>query len=669
MHQSSETLGPGASPRLPGTDNDTPQAYRPALDGIRAIGVLSVVAYHLQMPWMRGGFLGVDLFFVLSGYLITGLLVAEHAASGRISLPRFWTRRARRLFPALLLMIVAVALGVRMLRPVTEWSAKLADLVWTLLYGANWHQIAMSQDYFAHFGSASPLRHMWSIAIEEQFYVVWPPIVAAMLTARARRWFLPAIVVAMAASAAVMIGVYDPASPTRAYAGTDTRAQALLAGAALAVMMHLRLTRASLAARAGVWMGVPCAAGLGLALIALSDASPLYYRGGALAVAIAAAVVILSVEKSPRGMMARALSWRPLAWVGRISYGLYLWHWPAILFTPTLLVMLFGGRGLAIVEHRAGLDAIVVAVTLLCTVVSYYFVEQPIRHGVRAKAMTPPNVALVTLSAACVVFLAVNVVLDVPANLLMQVKRADITCTAPVCDVVDGGPGRPVIALLGDSVARSLQPAFAHVAREHAWTFLSGAHDGCGVVQRWVALGHWKFCYDLVPGVRRAILSRKPDVIVMSDNWLSVDSFDDAGTRLVRDSPAHVADLERRMGPLVEELTSTGALLVLMHLTTEARGIECDDAAFAATPQCQAYPSGPRFSQYNAMLDRVAQRYPGRVRVIDLSDVLCPGNQCTSKVDGIIVRLDALHFSAEGARWMAPHLERKLAEAGVRFDL
>ena len=198
--------------------------------------------------------------------------MAEHAASGRISLAQFWTRRARRLLPALLLLIVVVAAAVQALRPIPQWPARSADLFWTLLYGANWHQIVTSQDYFAAYTGVSPLRHMWSIAIEEQFYLV----LAADRGDRLRAG--PAWAVAWhhrgaAASALAMFFLYHPANPTRAYVGTDARAQELFVGAALAVIMQGRLARGAGTGltRTDFFVTGLCASGLMLALIAVPD--------------------------------------------------------------------------------------------------------------------------------------------------------------------------------------------------------------------------------------------------------------------------------------------------------------------------------------------------------------------------------------------------------------
>src|SRR2546429_6663696 len=213
--------------------------YQPALDGLRAFAVLSVFAYHLDAGWARGGFLGVDTFFVLSGFLITSLLVGEWARHGGISFAGFWARRARRLLPALLLVLLAVAAFAVLEAPADQLDGLRGDGLATLFYGANWRFIASGQSYFNLFTEASPLRHMWSLAIEEQFYLVWPLITFVCLRlARGRHWLLGLVCGAGAgASVATMAVLYDPSDPSRAYYGTDSRAHLLLIGAGLALIL------------------------------------------------------------------------------------------------------------------------------------------------------------------------------------------------------------------------------------------------------------------------------------------------------------------------------------------------------------------------------------------------------------------------------------------------
>lgn len=662
-----------SSPPAPGQSTRAPDGYRPALDGIRAIAVLSVLLYHLGAPWLRGGFLGVDIFFVLSGYLITGLLVAEHAATGRISLPRFLARRARRLLPALLILLLAVAVGVRTLRPVTEWIPRGEDLRWALYYGANWHQIATSQDYFARWISVSPLRHLWSIAIEEQFYIVWPTLMILGLAARARRWLLPAIVTGAIASAAAMLWLYDPASPTRAYVGTDTRVQELLIGAAFAVAMHRHRAAMTVVTRARAAVAALGFFGVLVALVALPDSSPLYYRGGALVVSLAVAGTIWLVEVMPRGVLGRVLGQGVLAWIGKISYGLYLWHWPIILFVPTLLVWVYGGRGMAMTQQPVLRLGLTVALTLIFTVVSYYAIERPIRHGSLGRGLTPAAVAMASAGAISVVAIAMSVQLAVPPDLLEQVTQPTMGCPArqPSCVVVQSGPGRPVIALMGDSVARSMISAYAVIAKKHLWTLVVAAQDGCSIIPRKIQAGN-PGCDELTVRSQKVILDYKPALIVMTDYWLPAASYDQAGNLLTRSTPAHVAEMERLVNGWAEQMTATGSRLVLMRLTAESPTLDmgpCLQPQNANLPGCQIPAIQTRFEPYNAMLVRVASRHPDRVSTVDLTDKLCPGSRCGAFLDGILIRYDGLHYSQAGNNWIAPYLEHKLTEAGVVFTL
>lgn len=221
------------------------QRYMPGLDGLRAIAVLAVIAYHLELGWARGGLLGVAVFFTLSGYLITDLLLGQRESSGRLRLANFWIRRARRLLPAVFLMLAVVVAWVTLVDP-----SRMADLRWevaaAILYVSNWWNIFENASYFAQYGPPSPLKHLWSLAIEEQFYLLWPWLLLLGLRCVRGRYLLAGLTLAAAAlSAALMWGLYQPGSdPTRVYEGTDTRAFGLLIGAALAMVWPSRHLRA-----------------------------------------------------------------------------------------------------------------------------------------------------------------------------------------------------------------------------------------------------------------------------------------------------------------------------------------------------------------------------------------------------------------------------------------
>ena len=342
-------------------------AYRPGLDGLRAIAVASVFLYHSRIDWLPGGFLGVDLFFVLSGYLITSLLLVEWEARNQIDLRRFWMRRARRLLPAL----VVVVLGSLILASIfarQDLARTRSDVVSSLLYYANWHQIIANHSYFNLMGNPSLLQHTWSLGVEEQFYIVWPLLLVPGLVLVGRKR-LPMIVIAgIAASAALMWILYtNPSNPSRVYYGTDTRAFLLLMGILLALVWPRIEGLGRRALPVLELLGIAALVGSVLLFLQMHDFNPTLYQGGDLAAAFCFTVLIAAVAH-PRLGIGQALGVAPLRWIGERSYGIYLWHWPIILLVAGVNARPSPG----VVVGEA---AIVVAAAAL----SYRYVEQPIR--------------------------------------------------------------------------------------------------------------------------------------------------------------------------------------------------------------------------------------------------------------------------------------------------
>ena len=264
-------------------------AYQPALDGLRAIAVLAVIVYHLDYEWMSGGFLGVDTFFVLSGYLITSLLLVEYTSTGTVSLRDFWVRRAKRLLPAALLLLAAVAVYGWLVAPTDRLGTIRGDALATLAYVANWRFILDDASYFELWSEASPLRHMWSLAIEEQFYVLWPLVVLGLLRAgRGRTTVLAVSCLLGAAGSVVLMAVLADVDRSRAYFGTDTRAHTiLLVGALLAVDAAtgapVRSPDPAPDALYGSGVGAAAVMVVGAGFVAVSDTGDLaFYRGGSL---------------------------------------------------------------------------------------------------------------------------------------------------------------------------------------------------------------------------------------------------------------------------------------------------------------------------------------------------------------------------------------------------
>ncbi|HEV2244376.1 MAG TPA: acyltransferase, partial [Streptosporangiaceae bacterium] len=363
------------------------QRYMPGLDGVRALAVLAVIAYHEQLGWAPGGLLGVGVFFTLSGYLITDLLLGQWSARGRLQLADFWMRRARRLLPALFVMLAVVTAWVT-LADRARLSGLRGAVAAAATYSSNWYLIIQNQSYFARFAPPAPLDHLWSLAVEEQFYLAWPwLLLLGVLCLRAwgrtgrgmpgRRtgtvgWLAVPTLVLAAASGVATIALYHPGlDPTRVYEGTDTRALGLLIGAALAMAWPSR--RPAPSARA-VRVLVDVGGVAGLAVIALliwrtGQYSPFIYRGGLIALSVATAAV-LAAAACPGTWNGRVLGWGPLRWLGVRSYGIYLWHYPIIVLTSP-----------ANSTENLTRAALQTAATIAVAALSWRFVEEPIRHG------------------------------------------------------------------------------------------------------------------------------------------------------------------------------------------------------------------------------------------------------------------------------------------------
>ncbi len=348
--------------------------YLPGLDGLRAVAVTAVLLYHAGLASLPGGFLGVEVFFVISGYLITTLLLAEWHARGRLSFTGFWLRRARRLLPALYVSLAAT-LVIALLAVPQEVASLRGDAAAAMIYVTNWYLIFSHKPYFVAMGRPSLLGHLWSLAVEEQFYLLWPLTFAGGMRILRRRGMPAALLAGAVASATLMAALYRPGSdPSRIYYGTDTRAAGLLLGAALAFLWAPGSQVARLG-RAGPPLldaaGLASLAVLAWAFARLDEFQPALYRGGFALVALATAVAIAAVV-GRRSRLGQALGLRPLVWVGLRSYSIYLWHWPVFALTRPQLDLPIAGLPLL---------ALRLAVTTILAELSYRHVETPIRRG------------------------------------------------------------------------------------------------------------------------------------------------------------------------------------------------------------------------------------------------------------------------------------------------
>ena len=644
-----------------------------ALDGVRAVGLLLIVGFHFGAPGMSGGFVGVDAFYVLSGYLITGLLLGEWARSARIGLGAFWLRRARRLLPALAVVLVVVTLVIRFTTPAGLYpDLRMADLS-ALFYFSNWWQIASSGNYFVATGAVSPLTHTWSLAVEEQFYLIWPLVVLAVLhTARrlgrrrgrpgpatgqatgqaaeptgGRRadrgveLLLAVSVVGVVASAVEMAWLYHPgADITRLYFGTDTHAQSILVGAVLACTLTLVQRRrgnvgmapgahATGARVALTVLGLAGLAGTVVLTTTLDGTSAVAYRGGFLCSALSAAALITGAVCVTGGPIARVLSVRPLVWMGTVSYGAYLWHFPVFIELDSARTGL-GGAGLLTVRVLA---------TFTLAGLSYYLVERPVMEGTFWRTLTAAAPAAMALGATVAVVVAATVV-PASADAAVHPFRSNGTVDPP-----------RQLVVLGDSTALTLGYALAATAPGGTTVVNAGLY-GCGL-----AIASW--ASDSPPAQQLSMFPGCNESTPASGQWPAHDAMAVRDTRpgdivLFVAGTWEVQDLEqeghwRNLTQASFRDYELGQLRRLVRIGS-ARGARVDLATMPAMGAAEASPEAARANSperrrlYDQLLRTTAAEFPGRVSIVDYGAVLSPHGVYQQYVDGVEVRsLDGIH--------------------------
>jgi len=460
--------------------------YEPALDGLRGLAVIGVLLFHGQFAWAEGGFLGVSTFFTLSGFLITTLLVTEHQARGTVSLRTFWTRRFRRLMPA----SVAVLAGISVLfglfvADASQLNDLRGDVLSALFYVANWHFIVSDQSYTDLFTQPSPVQHFWSLAIEEQFYVVFPLLVFGVLrVAKGSRAVLGAVLAALTVgSVALMLAQYEPGlATTQVYYSTFTRAAELLIGAILALVLFgrgpLRRPGAVLLAAAA---GVLALGATVWCWINVGQQDSWLYQGGLTVYALFSAALILAAVQVT-GPVQTIFSRAPIVALGKISYGVYLYHWPIFLWlTP----------------ERTGLSlwplfVLRVAVTLFLSVLSYWYIEQPVRQRImlvsrRSWLVAPAAVAVVALAAVMVTIDPPEVPNTDFAQAIEAPETSPAVLAAQAAAVEDAVPAAATTApsvnrvlLVGDSVMGQAYPFFSDRFAERGITTGYAGGPGTG---------------------------------------------------------------------------------------------------------------------------------------------------------------------------------------------
>ncbi|PEY96823.1 acetyltransferase [Bacillus cereus] len=379
--------------------------YMVGLDSLRGLAILGVILYHINFNWMPGGFLGVTVFFVLSGYLITDILAMEWKRNKRIDLKKFWLSRARRLLPAMFVMLVITLAWITIFHS-SLLEKMCGDSLAALFYVSNWWYIYHKLSYFDNFNQLSPLNHFWSLAVEEQFYVVWPFIISlGLYHIKKQSRMILLICLGAVASALAMAILYEPGTdPSRIYYGTDTRAFSLLIGAALALLWPSNRLANKIIPKARLILDV--VGGTALIIILLmfwktNQYDPFLYNGGMVLLSIATALLVANLAH-PASRIAQFLRFRPLRWMGIRSYGIYLWHYPIL----TLTTPKVNAGDFSLI--RAILQFLLI---IMIAQISWKYIEKPIRQGalrnIEFKNLRIQNVALgVKLALICAVFVS-----------------------------------------------------------------------------------------------------------------------------------------------------------------------------------------------------------------------------------------------------------------------
>lgn len=645
----------------------------PALDGLRAIAVALVLVGHGGIPGVSGGFIGVDVFFVLSGFLITSLLLDELGRTGRIDQTGFWIRRVRRLLPALVLMVLTVA-AARGLLPEQALTGLRNDAIAAFLWIANWRFVAQKTDYFTQGAPPSPLQHTWSLGVEEQYYFVWPLLliaVALALAARARRrrsWatvgdvrfvaFLVAALGALASAAAAIVLVSD-GTRDRVYFGADTRAQALLIGSAAAALLVRDwpslnrgwcLIRTRWGRRVARILPVFGLAGLAAATHYATGSAGEFRRGLLVGVAVAAVLVVAPVALEQRGLVARLLAVRPLVWLGTISYGVYLWHWPIFL---ALNGERTGWSGLPLFAARCG-------ATVALAAASWWLLEQPIRRW------RPARVPLLPLAAATVASAAAITLFVVPVGTGPGLREvglppgvsavAAVTPSLPATRPGPRDPNRPfTVSVFGDSIGWTWMH---YLPPTPGFAFLDHTVIGCSLVRgtpyRYLGqtLEQRSECDGWPIRWSTQVSQDQPDVaLLIIGRWETVDRVNEGQWTHIGD-PTFDAYLNGELERALNIVSANGVRVVVASVPYSRGGEK---------PDGRLYPEDQpdRVNLWNTMLRKTVGHHPN-VQILDLNKKLCPDGVYTAKVDGIKVRSDGVHLTPEGVKWLTPWLEESL---------
>ncbi len=694
----------------------------------------AVLLYHGGVTWAKGGFLGVEVFFVLSGFLITSLLLAEWGRSAAISLGAFWARRARRLLPALFCLVAVIGLYYAAAGSSKAIPGLKGDGLSALIYYSNWHQIAAGSSYFATTGPVSPLEHTWSLAIEEQFYLVWPIVLGGVLwlasrgVPRPERGRRPLVVLFGVTVVGVVASAVDTAllfnggrNLDRVYYGTDTRAASLLIGASLAIGMAIwrarsvgtepgrdrlpapevarerlpglevgaeRLPAPSSSRGRVVGAGALFAlAGVlaGIALIGGSDAW--LYPYGLLVLDGAVILLIVAAVAFPASLAARALAVRPLRAVGKISYGLYLWHFPLFLWLSADAI---GVSGTELLLVR-------LAVTLAVSTASYFLIEQPIRQRRRPTWVVRALAPLAAGGAVAALLLASaadQLPVGIPAAATLpqppaQLRGHDPSCTVTLKDTPTVGVA-PVPAgketkfvynalgyhqltwsgtatktfntcppkralMVGDSLAFTLGVPWLTNEERYGVQLENAAVLGCAFTTQGEldVDGTWEAqstgCATAPEDWAKEASAMNAQMVVVELGYRDQLNWKINGHVVHLGQPAFDAYVQNQINRFVTLMAADGRKVLFLSIPYTSPPNEPD-----GSPAPAADPA--RHTLINSMLETAARRHPSKVSVLNIDQTVSPGNHFNAKVNGQLCRFDGVHFSAYCSELLEPRV-------------
>lgn len=664
---------------LSGDEAGTPpedRKFRPDVQGLRAVAVLLVVLFHANVRGLGGGYVGVDVFFVISGFVITGVLLRERKSSGATSILSFYGRRIRRILPAATLVIIAAVVASYVLLGPLSGNQTASDARWASVFLLNVHFAANGTNYLASQLPPSVLQNYWSLAVEEQFYFVYPAVflIVAGLSLRMSLRVRLAIVLSVAVIISFVASVMETSNnATAAYFSPLPRVWELALGGLIAIStVHLRRLPPLIASVVS-WLGLIA---ILVAAFVYSPSTP--YPGWAVALPVIGAGLVIAAGVSPSVHGAeRLLALRPFQLIGLVSYSWYLWHWPVL----TLATERSGAGSL-----RTS-DALLWALLSLgLAILTFVLIEQPVRHSV---FLTSKRWASVLLAAGLI-----GTSLTV-ATVGLHLHDTGTEATPDLAGLSTGDPcpnpsqqevaslggtaakanHRPVlrIMLVGDSTACTMLPGLDAVAAPAGVRVVDGAVIGCGVVSGTVvpssvigtgigigtdsdtgANNASRVCQSQASlAEQRALRSGVPKVILWSSSWERAALIVSRGSQrrvLVQGSPEWYSVLRKRIEVRLRQFTATGATVVLLTQPPFFEG---------GNPKMPT-AKDKDFERLNTLLTSVGARVP-HVRVLNLASYVCPsGPPCPLGVDNVWVRADGAHYSSQGslwvARWLMPQL-------------